>query len=105
MIGKTVGSIRRTVDAAPGGNCAMTWLIAALTSSVAAIMSVPHSKVAEISAAPRLVVERRSGDAQKGLLYRCCDLKHHLLGGPVAGIERDPDARELDVGEQCYWQR
>jgi len=29
-IGKTVGSIRRTVDAVPGGSCAVTWLIAAL---------------------------------------------------------------------------
>ena len=41
-------------------------------------------------------------DPKKSLLYRCRDLEHHLLGGTVAGIERNPDARELDVGKQCH---
>jgi len=70
MIGKTVGSMRRTVDAVPGGNCVTIWLMAALTCKVAAIMSVPHSKVAEISAAPRLVAERTS--VSRGIPRRAC---------------------------------
>ena len=48
----------------------MTWSIAALTSSVAAIMSVPQSKVAEISAVPRLVAERTS--VNRGIPRRAC---------------------------------
>src|ERR1700730_6255731 len=60
MIGKTVGSIRRVSSWVPGGSCDMIWVMAALTCRVALAMSRPQLKLIEMSAAPRLVVERTS---------------------------------------------
>ena len=54
-------------------------------------MSVPQSKFIEISALPRLVVERISrtpGTERTACFHRAGDLDHHLLGGPVAGLQR-----------------
>ncbi len=58
MIGNTVGSMRRVPTCVPGGSCGTICAVAALTWSVADAMSVPQSKLTEISAEPRLVVER-----------------------------------------------
>src|SRR6516162_10347276 len=100
MIGKTVGSIRSTVDAVPGGNWAMAWLIGVDLERRRDHVGAPFegSRNLHSTAARRGAHVCQLGDAEKRLLYRCRDLQHHLLGGTVAGIERDPDARELDVG-------
>ena len=58
MIGKTVGSIRRTLYWVPAGNDGRMRPTAVSTSSVLAIMSRPHPKSIEICAVPRAVSER-----------------------------------------------
>ena len=58
MTGNTVGSIRRTSNVVPGGSEGSSRFACASTWSMAATMSWPQSKLMEISALPRLVVER-----------------------------------------------
>ena len=53
-----MGSIRRTSKVVPAGSAGSTWLIADSTWSIAEIMSCPQSKFTEMSAEPRLDVER-----------------------------------------------
>ena len=60
MIGKTVGSIRRTLYPVPAGRSGRIWAIAVSTSSVLAIMSRPQPKSMEICAVPRELLERTS---------------------------------------------
>ena len=63
MMGNTVGSMRRVVMRVPVGNVACICDSAALTCRVAPTMSVPHAKLMDTSADPRLVLERTLEDA------------------------------------------
>src|SRR3977135_4410187 len=120
MIGKSVGAIRRVGIWVPAGNCETICAMAALTCRVALAMSRPQLKLIEMSAAPRLVVERTSttpsnrrpalstprgggggpgedaGPPPHGVLNRPGDLHLHLLGRAVAGVERNHDSRKID---------
>src|ERR1700736_389588 len=104
MIGKTVGSIRRVSTWVPAGSCVMIWVMAALTCRVALAMSRPQLKLIEISAAPRVGVERtcaappRRPPARR--FHRPRHLHLHLLGRAVAGVERYHHARKVDRREK-----
>src|SRR5579872_7336548 len=58
MIGNTAGSIRCALNAVPGGNVGSVWLMADSTCNNATTIFVPQLKLIEISAEPRLLVER-----------------------------------------------
>ena len=60
MIGKTVASMRRTLSCVPEGSCGKICEMAELTCKVSLAISNPQLKLMEISAEPRLVVERTS---------------------------------------------
>src|ERR1700731_1094587 len=70
-------------------------------------MSVPHSKVAEISAAPRLVTERKS--VSRGIPRRACSTGV-VTCSTICWAGRSPASSEIltrgnwDVGEQCHRQ-
>src|SRR5256886_8125406 len=57
MTGKTVGSIRSTSNEVPVGNAGRILFTCDWHCSMAATMSSPQSKLTEISAVPRLVVD------------------------------------------------
>ena len=57
MTGKTVGSMRSTSNEVPAGNAGRILFTCDWHCSMAATMSSPQSKLTEISAVPRLVVD------------------------------------------------
>src|SRR5436309_9163529 len=57
MTGKTVGSMRSTSNEVPAGNVGRILFTCDWHCSMAATMSSPQSKLTEISAVPRLVVD------------------------------------------------
>ena len=66
-------------------------------------MLAPQVKLADNSAEPRLVVERRltrPGDRPDRLLHGPRDHRFHLVRRAVAGVDGHGDAREENVREQ-----
>ena len=78
--------------------------IAPCVASVAATMSSPQAKLSATSAEPRLVVERiwaTPGTCAHRDFGRAGDVGRHLARIALAGIDRDDDARIVDVREQA----